>query len=65
VKTNKRISKVICSFFYADERNVDGSIMGMQPAGDAHAEFYAGLAEGGEEVLWRATFVKGRGCVKF
>ena len=53
------------SFFYADERNADGSIKGMQLDGDAHAEFYAQLASGEGEVPWHATFVKGQGYVRF
>ncbi|KAL1607133.1 hypothetical protein SLS59_002837 [Nothophoma quercina] len=53
------------SFFYADERNADGSIKGMQLDGDAHADFYAQLASGEGEVPWHATFVKGQGYVRF
>ncbi len=54
------------SFFYADERNADGSQKGMQLDGEAHAEFFAQLAAGeGVDVPWHATFVKGRGYVKF
>ena len=53
------------SFFYADERNADGSLKGMQLDGDAHAEFFAQLASGEVEVPWHATFVKGKGYVKF
>lgn len=53
------------SFFYADERNADGSQKGMQLDGDAHADFFAQLANGEGEVPWHATFVKGRGYVKF
>jgi hypothetical protein len=53
------------SFFYADERNADGSIKGMQLDGDAHAEFYVQLAKGEGEVPWHATFVKDKGYVKF
>jgi hypothetical protein len=54
------------SFFYADERNADGSIKGMQIDGDAHAEFYAQLASGeGWDVPWHATFVKGEGYKNF
>ena len=53
------------SFFYADERNADGSQKGLQLDGDAHAEFFAQLASGEGEVPWHATFVKGKGYVKF
>lgn len=38
---------------------------GMQLDGDAHAEFYAQLASGEVEAPWHATFVKGKGYVKF
>ncbi|KAH8885846.1 NAD(P)-binding protein [Thozetella sp. PMI_491] len=52
-------------FFYADERNVDGSIKGLALDGDAHAEFYAKLATGAKDVPWHATFVKDQGYTKF
>ncbi|KAF2121318.1 hypothetical protein BDV96DRAFT_640714 [Lophiotrema nucula] len=58
-------SKVGYRFFYADERNADGSQKGMQLDGDAHADFFAQLASGEGEVPWHATFVKGQGYVKF
>lgn len=32
--------------------------------GDAHAEFYAQLVKH-EDIPWNATFVKGKGYVKF
>ena len=53
------------SFFYADERKPDGALAGQQIDGPAHAEFYAQLANGAEGVPWQATFVKGKGYVKF
>lgn len=53
------------SFIYADERNADGSMKGMSLDGEAHAQFFADLANGKEEVPWHATFVKGKGYVKF
>lgn len=52
-------------FFYADERNDDGSMKGMQIDGQAHAEFFMHLGKGDSEVPWHATFVKGKGYVKF
>ncbi|RDW63386.1 hypothetical protein BP6252_10931 [Coleophoma cylindrospora] len=58
-------SKLGYRFFYADERNADGSIKGMQLDGDAHADFFAQLASGEGEIPWHATFVKGQGYVKF
>ncbi|KAF2478746.1 hypothetical protein BDY17DRAFT_258557 [Neohortaea acidophila] len=52
-------------FFYADERTADGGPKAMQLDGDAHAEFFAQLARGEGDVPWHATFVKGKGYVKF
>ncbi|KAJ5901769.1 Short-chain dehydrogenase/reductase SDR [Penicillium taxi] len=52
-------------FFYADERNVDGSSKSLAVDGDAHAEFYAQLATGDNDIPWHATFVKGQGYTKF
>ncbi|KAH7395211.1 hypothetical protein DE146DRAFT_678975 [Phaeosphaeria sp. MPI-PUGE-AT-0046c] len=60
-----RYAKEGYRFFYADERNEDGSNKGMQIDGDAHAEFYADLASGEADVPWHATFVKGEGYRKF
>ncbi|KAL4942183.1 hypothetical protein BDV06DRAFT_235578 [Aspergillus oleicola] len=52
-------------FFYADERDQDGKSRGNSIDGPAHAEFFASLAERESDVPWHATFVKGRGYVKF
>ena len=52
-------------FFYADERHADGKSKGQEVDGEAHGEFYAELARGGEGVPWHATFVKGKGYVSF
>lgn len=52
-------------FFYADERYADGKNKGMDIDGDAHGEFYAQLADHEANVPWQATFVKGKGYVKF
>jgi hypothetical protein len=52
-------------FFYADERKEDGSLKGMAIDGEAHADFYADLAAHAGTVPWSATFVKGKGYVKF
>ena len=54
-----------CRFFYADERNGDGSIKGMAIDGPAHGEFFAQLVTHEGKVPWDATFVKGKGFVKF
>jgi hypothetical protein len=37
----------------------------MQLDGDAHAEFFAELAGDEGDIPWHATFVKGKGYVKF
>ncbi|KAL3458329.1 hypothetical protein BJX64DRAFT_301981 [Aspergillus heterothallicus] len=52
-------------FFYVDERNADASFKGNALDGDAHAEFFAQLAKHEGNVPWWATFVKGKGYVKF
>jgi hypothetical protein len=52
-------------FFYADQRLPDGAPMGNNVDGPAHGEFYAQLVQREKEVPWLATFVKGKGYVKF
>ncbi|GAM91425.1 hypothetical protein ANO11243_094750 [Dothideomycetidae sp. 11243] len=52
-------------FFYADERKADGSSPGQNIDGEGHAEFYASLARQEGDVPWQATFVTGKGYVKF
>ncbi|KAI0403514.1 hypothetical protein F4802DRAFT_571692 [Xylaria palmicola] len=52
-------------FFYADERKADGDSVGGELHGDAHGEFYAQLAAHEGDVPWLATFVDGKGYVKF
>lgn len=52
-------------FYYADERNEDGSPVGGAVDGPAHADYYLTLAEGKEQGPWRSTFVKGKGYVQF
>ena len=59
------IYSLISRFYFADERKADGAPGGMGIDGDAHADFYAQLAEHAEGVSWHATFVKGKGYVKF
>jgi hypothetical protein len=39
--------------------------MGATPDGPAHGEFYTQLAKHEGSVPWDATFVKGKGHVKF
>jgi hypothetical protein len=56
---------LLSRFFYADERHEDGKSKGMALDGPAHGEFYEKLAEHVENVPWDATFVKGKGYVKF
>lgn len=52
-------------FFYTDERREDGNSIGMALDGPAHADFYEQLAKHEGNVPWHATFVKGKGYVKF
>ncbi|CAJ2501382.1 Uu.00g042350.m01.CDS01 [Anthostomella pinea] len=52
-------------FYYADERNADGSPAFMAIDGPAHGEFYTELAEGTAQGPWQQTFVKGVGYKKF
>ncbi|KAI1274497.1 hypothetical protein F5Y07DRAFT_410271 [Xylaria sp. FL0933] len=52
-------------FFYADERTENGQSVEAQVDGPAHGEFYAQLANHEGSVPWHATFVKGKGYVKF
>lgn len=55
----------IARFFYADERNDDGTSKGMELDGPAHGDFFVQLASHEENVPWHATFVKNKGYVKF
>ncbi|OTA60750.1 hypothetical protein K449DRAFT_383480 [Hypoxylon sp. EC38] len=52
-------------FFYADQRQADGQIIGAALDAPAHGEFYAQLANHEGNVPWHATFVKGKGYVQF
>ncbi|KAL5336255.1 hypothetical protein BJX70DRAFT_373113, partial [Aspergillus crustosus] len=52
-------------FFYADERKADGNLVGNDLNGPAHAEFFAQLASHEGNIPWFATFVAGKGYVKF
>lgn len=54
-----------CRFYYADERNADGSPAFSKIDGPAHGEFYSQLAKGEGDVPWLATFVKGQGYKDF
>ncbi|KAI3397701.1 hypothetical protein diail_10470 [Diaporthe ilicicola] len=51
-------------FYYADERNSDGSPAYGAIDGPAHAKFYTELAEGTSQGPWSQTFVKGVGYMK-
>ncbi|OAL57118.1 hypothetical protein IQ07DRAFT_28151 [Pyrenochaeta sp. DS3sAY3a] len=51
-------------FFYADERKADGNSKGNDISGPAHGDFYKQLTEH-VDVPWHATFVEGKGYVKF
>ncbi|KAK9370587.1 hypothetical protein V1509DRAFT_616242 [Lipomyces kononenkoae] len=52
-------------FYYADERNPNGSPVGSSPDAKAHAEAYFQLAEDPEQRPWDYTFVKFKGFTKF
>ncbi|KND87547.1 hypothetical protein TOPH_07814 [Tolypocladium ophioglossoides CBS 100239] len=52
-------------FYYADERNADGSPAYAAISGQAHGDFYTQLAEGKTQIPWLATFVGGAGYVDF
>ncbi|KAG8165683.1 hypothetical protein KVR01_004235 [Diaporthe batatas] len=52
-------------FYYADERNGDGSPAYGARDGPAHAKLYVDLAEGALQGPWQQTFVKGSGYQKF
>ncbi|EEU37186.1 uncharacterized protein NECHADRAFT_92268 [Fusarium vanettenii 77-13-4] len=52
-------------FYYADQRNEDGSPVLAAIDGKAHGEFYTELAESKTQGPWLASFVKGKGYVKF
>lgn len=55
----------MCRFYYADERNADGSPAFSAIDGPAHAKFYLDLAEETSQGPWQQTFVKGVGYQKF
>ncbi|EOO01327.1 putative short-chain dehydrogenases protein [Phaeoacremonium minimum UCRPA7] len=52
-------------FYYADERNADGSPAYGAINGPAHGKFYTALAEGTSQGPWHQTFVKDVGYKKF
>ena len=52
-------------FYYADERQADGSPAGTAIDGPAHADIYTELAEGTTQGPWQQTFVKGIGYKSF
>ncbi|KAH7131453.1 putative short-chain dehydrogenase [Dactylonectria estremocensis] len=51
-------------FYYADQRKPDGSPI-FNVDGEAHADFYVGLAEGKSQGPWQQAFVKGEGYKVF
>lgn len=61
----KADSRRSCSFYYADERTATGDPVYGDIDGNAHGEFFLQLAEKKEQGPWEATFVKGKGYVKF
>ncbi|KAI1050953.1 hypothetical protein LB505_013946 [Fusarium chuoi] len=52
-------------FYYADEREEDGTPMYNGATAEGHAQFYVELAEGKEQQVWQQTFVSGQGYKKF
>lgn len=52
-------------FYYADERNADGSPMYNGVNGPAHGKYYAELASHLSQGPWQQTFVKDVGYQKF
>ena len=52
-------------FYYADERNADGTPPYSKIDGEAHGQFYAELAESKVQGEWQQTFAKGVGYKKF
>ena len=54
-----------CRFYYADQRQADGSPVYNAIDGDAHAELFLELAEGKVQGPWQQTFVSGTGYADF
>lgn len=52
-------------FYYADERNPDGSPAYGGIDGEAHGKYYLELSEGESQGPWQQTFVKGAGYKDF
>ncbi len=59
------VSNPASSFYYVDERKEDGSPIGDDISGQAHADYFVELAEMPEQGPWLSTFVKNKGYVKF
>ncbi|EGR44646.1 uncharacterized protein TRIREDRAFT_112014 [Trichoderma reesei QM6a] len=52
-------------FYYADERKPNGEPAYDKLDAEAHGDYYVKLAEESFQGPWHATFVKGKGYVKF
>ncbi|KAK1246165.1 hypothetical protein MKX07_005234 [Trichoderma sp. CBMAI-0711] len=52
-------------FYYADEREPNGEPAYDKLDAEAHGDYYVKLAEESFQGPWHATFVKGKGYVKF
>ncbi|KAF2096996.1 NAD(P)-binding protein [Rhizodiscina lignyota] len=52
-------------FYFVDERTPDGGAVYGDIDAKAHTELFLSLAKGDNTVPWHATFVKGKGYVKF
>lgn len=55
----------VSRFYYADQRDADGSPVYNRIDGPAHGKFYAELAQGVDDIPWLATFVKDQGYKDF
>jgi len=52
-------------FYFADQRNPDGSSISTGVDAYAHAKLYYELSQGTEQGLWHQTFIAGKGYHKF
>ncbi|KAK4071977.1 hypothetical protein Trihar35433_4041 [Trichoderma harzianum] len=52
-------------FYHTDERESNGEPAYDKLDAEAHSNYYVELAEGKDQGPWNATFVKGKGYVKF
>lgn len=53
----------VCSFYYGDERNADGTSVGGKISGENHGQAYWELANSEDQGPWDYTFVGGKGYI--